>query len=629
MTTATARRPKAPKQTKSKSSATPGALPVEVKPILGVDLKGELLDIALDKVIDPAGQPDRLPRHNDEALIQQLAGSMTEVGQLQPVMLERLVDGRFCRVFGRRRIAAARLLGWSTVRAAVVPPLPDDVRRTIVAIENVQRQDLTPAEETLAVDELMALQAQSAAAQLGKPLLDVCGAYSGSTVLHVPEDPRLKAAMQHDLLLDHRVRGIAAELVAAMLGKPASWVRDRLYIGRLSDKAKQLVLAGKLPLAHAREISKVADEKRRDELVKAYAAGGSDSVSDTEAGSIEDLQDEVRKCVFALHVVPWQRHVPFAGKPACVECRFNSANNPGLFEGGGEVSTHMVGGRGTYDSAKADSAKVEEAGICTLPACYQVKLRTAKGAISAAAKRIVDGGRKPGEAKVPEYVSPAALDAKVRDRRKLHGGKGKKAATKDAPPSRERQEAEVRRNAQNAWSIAMRKRASDIEPAIAAKLLSTPGLWAVYKLIRGTKEFEATHHHDPAKAAKAANSPAMAALLKELARPGWDSIVKLEKSCGRKFGLIDAWRDGPSGMIDRFAAALGIELDAPPTIDDFLPKELRSASESGSGSSDAAEEAEPSAKRSGTKASRGRKAKSRPAVDDGGDEGGDDRGYDE
>lgn len=611
----------------------PPPAPVEVKPILGVDLKGELIDVALDQVIDPSGPSDRLARPGDDAAIEQLARSMGECGQLQPVMLERLADGRFCRVFGRRRIAAARRLKWTTIRASVVPPLPDDVRRTVVAIENVQRQDLTPAEETLAVDELMLLQAFSAAKRLkvsmpiGPDLGNVVDdAVIGRCLASSGDNPLRYRKL---LLDDPKVRLGASEQVAAMLGKPAAWVRDRLYIGRLSEKSQALVLTGKLPLAHAREISKVADEKRREELCKAYAAGGSDSISDVEAGQLADLQMEVRRSVFSLHVVPWQRHVAFAGRQPCEGCPHNSATNPGLFEGGGDVSLSMVGGRGTYDSESASSEKVAAAGICTLPACYADKLRSAKAAISAASKRIVDGGRKPAEARVPEYVSPAALDRKVRERRQLHGRKGKKQASpKKAEPTRQQVEAEVRRKAANEWSEAMRKRAQELEPKIAAKVIATPGLWSVYMLFRKTKIYEATHHYDATKAGRAASSPAMVGLLKTLSAPGWDAIKKIEKDCGRRFGLLDAWRDGPSGMADKIAEALGIETTQAPTVESFLPKELREATPApkpdAASKSSASSKAARSAKRSGGKASsepsEPSPARGHPIVDDGEDE---------
>lgn len=626
---------KLPPAKKSKDQKTPPPRgDTEVKPILGVDLKGELLDVALDMVIDPAGPSDRQPRPGDDAAIEQLARSMAECGQLQPVMLERLVDGRFCRVFGRRRIAAARTLGWPAIRASVVPPLNDDVRRTIVAVENVQRQDLTPAEETLAVDELMLLQAPAAARQLRLPLLEGCGSWAGRSFDAAIMDkapPEHEAALRHDLLLDHRVRGIAAELVAAMLGKPASWVRDRLYIGRLSDASKRLILHGKLPLAHAREISKVADAKRREELCKAYAAGGSDSISDVEAGQLADLQMEVRRSVFALHVVPWQRHVAFAGHRPCDGCPHNSATNPGLFEGGGEVSLAMVGGRGTYDSESASVEKVAAAGICTLPSCYADKLRAAKAAIGAASKRIVDGGKSPAQARVPEFVASSALDKKVRERRQSHGKGKKPSAPKPAKPTRQQEVAEAKRNASDKWAEAMRKRANDLEPKIAARIHNKPGLWSVYMLFRKTKAYEATHHHDMAKALRAADSPAIGVLLKALGDPSWASILKVEKECGRRYGLLDAWRDGPSGMAEKIAEALGIEVTQAPTVESFLPKEFREPAEAkpapkpaAASKSSGTAKAARSTKRSGAKASKEASgpspAKGRPMVDDGEDE---------
>ena len=96
-------------------------------PILGIDVKGELRDVALYLVQDPDGVPDRMARPGDAAAIEQLARSMRECGQLQPVMVEVINPGKaesYRRVFGRRRIAAARSLNWATIRASVVGELP-------------------------------------------------------------------------------------------------------------------------------------------------------------------------------------------------------------------------------------------------------------------------------------------------------------------------------------------------------------------------------------------------------------------------------------------------------------------------------------------------------------------------
>lgn len=558
----------------------------EAPPILGVDLKGELLDVELAKIIDPKLPSDRLERDGDDERVRHLAKSMSEVGQLQPVMLERLVDGRFARVFGRRRVSAARILKWDTIRAVVVPPLPDDVRRTVVAVENVQRQDLTPAEETLAVSELLELQAHAAAKQLGKPLAEGCGACSGrmvsSAVSFDEAGPEAKKALSHDALLDHRVRGIACELVAAMLAKPASWVRDRMYLLRLSEKARKLVLSGKLPLAHAREIAKLADPKRRDELAEDYAAGGDCSISDSEPGKLEELQEDVRRSVFALNVVPWRLEVPFAGKPACVGCPNNSTTSPGLFEHGGEVSHTMVGGRGTYDTVAA--AKAEDAGVCTLPACYEVKLRAAKSAISAAANKIVNRpARKKGEpapkpVSVPAYVDSKALDKKVRARKGGRSASKPKAASKPSAAQAEKVRLQnLKTEAFRDWKSAMVKRAQAAEAPIAKALAKKPGAWAVLQLVLSSKPYEATHDYNDAKRERAVASSKFRSLINLLAKPDWEAVVAVEKECGRQYAIFDNWHDGYSGVVDLIAEALGVELPAAPKVESFYPKELKEA----------------------------------------------------
>ena len=553
------------------------------KPILGVDIRGELVDVDLAKVIDLAGASDRMARPGDEAAIAQLARSMRECGQLQPVMLERLADGRFCRVFGRRRIAAARTLGWTTIRASVVPPLADDVRRTVVAIENVQRQDLTPAEETLAVDELMRLQAVPAAVQLARPIGPACPSWTGKVI--TPEvaqkilsgRPDSREANAHDLLLDHHVRAIATEMVAAMLGKPAVWVRDRLYIGRLSEKARRLVLEGKLPLAHAREIAKVADEKRRQELCEDYAAGGGESISDVEAGPLEDLQSEVRRSVFALHVVPWKLGEAFAGRPPCEGCPHNSTTNPGLFEGGGKVSVGMVGGRGTYDCTSADGEKVTAAGVCTLPSCYADKLRAAKAAISAAAKRIADapkggGGGGGAPSRVPAFVATAALEKKVKERRSSNAsGRTGQAREKPKTPAQiaaEKKQAE-REAAEEKLMAASERHAKALQEAVDKVLKQDPIKDIMLAIIQQDRMYQrATQWGDGAR--KVAQSPGFAKIFDPLRKPiTLDGLKAAAKAV--RLSEFDTWHGARSGASVVVARALGVEIGKVPVLEDYLP----------------------------------------------------------
>ncbi len=589
--------------------AKPETLPPRT-PVLGLDVRDELQHVPVDSILEPPGTPDRQERPGDQEATRQLAESLRECGQLQPILVERLEDGRLVRVFGRRRLAAARLLGWASVLAVVTPPLSPDARRTIVAVENVQRLDLSPAEETLAVDDLLHLQAFAAARQLGKLVGPMCGGLANLIITKEIDDKikgDLRAASAHDLLNDPRVRAIAVELVAAMLGKPASWVRDRMYIGRLSDKAKALVRDGQLPLAHAREIAKMADAQMREALAIDYAAGGCESLSDAEAGSLDDLKDEVRRGVFSLHVVPWDRNVPFAGKPACVECPHNSCNTPGLFEHGGAVSTRMVAGLGDFDSACATHERVQEAGICTLPSCYQTKLRESKNAIANAAKRIVDGEKSKAEARVPAFVDPKALEAKVKDRRASVKAAGKRPIGSGSAPASAKDKAQeaakkARDEAIGKWENAMSARARSLTPKLAKALAKTPGAWAMLSLFRESKMYAASQG-GASKGERIVRSPGMASLLKHLAAPSMEGVLAMEKECGRQFDLLEPWYDGRSGMADAIAKAMGIDLGPIPTVEDFLPKpKARGDSASSAGPSEKPA-ARGSRKRSGAKAS--------------------------
>lgn len=573
---------KAPAKAPAEDVAVP---PPPHKPVLGVNLKGELRDVPLSKVIDPQGASDRVERPGDAERIAQMAASMAEVGQLQPVMLEELADGRFCRVFGRRRIAAARLNKMETIRAVVVPPLGEDVRRTVVAVENVQRQDLTPPEETLAVAELIELVAFDAAVQLGKPIdggpIELQGKIMTREMVLARTGNNGQTRQWRYLLLhgDHRVRSIAYELVAAMLAKPVTWVRDRAYIGRLSEAAQKLVREGKLPLAHAREIAKVADAAVRDELAKDYAAGGAASISDIEPGRHDSLREEVNRRLFALHVVPWKLDVPFADQRACTGCPHNSLSHPGLFDHGGHASLEMRGGIGTpYKFSDATSKEVRSAGVCTLSSCYESKHREARRMLAGAAKAIVENKGRPASRfmdAAEKVLRNKAIEDRVAERRAAMKNRTHSHNPKKIEKDPAQQKREAKKKAEGEWSKAMVEYARKLEPKLAAALAKTPGAWVMYHLLIESPLYRATQGGSDKAVAKAMNDPRLARAI-NLASGGVSlaSILELEKLCGRNLNLLDTWYDGESGWADRVAKNWNIPHDAPPVVEDFLPAEF-------------------------------------------------------
>jgi ParB/RepB/Spo0J family partition protein len=76
-----------------------------------------------------------------------LMGSMKKDGLLQPVGVKALSGGKFDAVFGNRRIAAARKLGWAEIPAHVMDLETDTDRDLINLIENIKRQNTSVSED--------------------------------------------------------------------------------------------------------------------------------------------------------------------------------------------------------------------------------------------------------------------------------------------------------------------------------------------------------------------------------------------------------------------------------------------------------------------------------------------------
>src|SRR5579884_464775 len=110
--------------------------------------KFELREIPLDRIDTP-----KRPARRFLGDIAALAESMQDYGLQQPISVRAQGD-RFALTSGLRRMAAARMLGWTSVPAFVRTVTADDAY-VLDLIENLQRQDLTPEEEADALGELI------------------------------------------------------------------------------------------------------------------------------------------------------------------------------------------------------------------------------------------------------------------------------------------------------------------------------------------------------------------------------------------------------------------------------------------------------------------------------------------
>ena len=106
---------------------------------------------------------------NAESL-QELADSIAAQGVVQPIVVRPLAEGRYEIIAGERRWRAAQQAGLSDI-PVVVRDVPDKTAMAMGLIENIQREDLNPLEESTALQRLLSefeLTHQQIAQAVGK-----------------------------------------------------------------------------------------------------------------------------------------------------------------------------------------------------------------------------------------------------------------------------------------------------------------------------------------------------------------------------------------------------------------------------------------------------------------------------
>jgi len=201
--------------------------------------------------------PSPQPRRRFENL-EALAESIREKGVLQPLLVRPLGDGRYAIVAGERRYRAAKMAGLAEVPVRVLD-LSEKEARLLALVENLQREDLNPYEETLGVLDLLS-------EELGKTREEVVA------LLHrMYNEKRGKAT-------DNVVGSPEAQQVEGVfqaLGRMTweSFVRHRLPLLGLPEDLRAALEEGAIPYTAALELKKVKDLEARARLLE-EAKGG-------------------------------------------------------------------------------------------------------------------------------------------------------------------------------------------------------------------------------------------------------------------------------------------------------------------------------------------------------------------
>lgn len=115
--------------------------------VAGETPEGELQQLPVEWLSRGRYQPRR---DMDPEALQELADSIKAQGILQPIVVRKMADKSYEIVAGERRWRAAQLAQLDSV-PALVRDISDESAIALALIENIQREDLNPLEEALAM----------------------------------------------------------------------------------------------------------------------------------------------------------------------------------------------------------------------------------------------------------------------------------------------------------------------------------------------------------------------------------------------------------------------------------------------------------------------------------------------
>lgn len=209
--------------------------------------------ISIDQIVLPANQP----RHYfDAKAMQELTTSIRQHGILQPLIVREVKGNRYELVAGERRYRAAKSAELKDI-PVIIKELSDDDAVEIAILENLQRQDLNPIEETEAVLSLLSKKLN----QSNEAII---------ALLNQASHTDLKSA--DNVIRTSEWKTIESVFQAVGRFTPESFRSNRLPLLKLPNDILKELRAGSIQYTKAREVAKIQNPKSRKSLLRKIIA---------------------------------------------------------------------------------------------------------------------------------------------------------------------------------------------------------------------------------------------------------------------------------------------------------------------------------------------------------------------
>jgi len=225
----------------------------------------DLREVPVD-LLQPGKYQPRTDMHAES--LEELANSIKAQGVVQPIVIRPIGGERYEIIAGERRWRAAQIAGLHEI-PAVVRDVPDEAAIAMALIENIQREDLNPIEEAIALQRLIdefEMTHQQAAVAVGRSRAAVSNLLR---LLSLNDDVR-KMLEHGDLEMGH------ARALLALEGQAQSEAaRDVATRGCSVRETEQLVRRlGSAPTKTKKDVKSVDPDIKslQDELAQKLAA---------------------------------------------------------------------------------------------------------------------------------------------------------------------------------------------------------------------------------------------------------------------------------------------------------------------------------------------------------------------